>query len=94
MEKLYDENGNVAVAVSYGYGAGWSTWNSVSPLDKRYNELILKEDWEKAKALAKKDGQFDGGLEDCCIEWLTPNTPFTIGDYDGSESLRTLDYIS
>lgn len=90
MEKLYNNIGQVGVAVSYGFGAGWSTWNEVSPLDKRYNELILEKRWKEALALAKEDGHYSGGLMTCKIEWLDEGTVFDIGEYDGSESLETL----
>lgn len=92
MEKLYNEQGQVAVAVSYGFGAGWSTWGDVSPLDKRYNELILKGDINKAVELAKEEGHYTGGLEDCKLEWLDVGTKFRIDEYDGYESLVVLDY--
>lgn len=91
MEKLYNEQGQVAVAVSYRFGAGWSTWVDVSPLDKRYNELILKGDINKAVELAEEEEHFSGGLEDCKLEWLDVGTKFRINEYDGSESLVVLD---
>jgi hypothetical protein len=87
MEKLYNEKGQVAVAVSYGFGAGWSTWNDVNPMDKRYNELILNEEWEKAEELAEKEGHYAGGLCKCEIEWVNEGVQFDITEYDGSESL-------
>ena len=40
MEKIV-RDGMVAVAVSYGYGAGWSTWNDIDPMDARFNQLFL-----------------------------------------------------
>ena len=40
MEKIV-RDGKVAVAVSYGFGAGWSTWNEVNPMDARFNQLFL-----------------------------------------------------
>lgn len=27
MEKYYNQNGELAVLISPGFGAGWSTWN-------------------------------------------------------------------
>ena len=94
MDKLYNDKGQVAVAVSYGYGAGWSTWADVSPLDKEFNELILAEDWDKAIELANAKEYYSGGLTDCKIVWLDPGTKFIIEEYDGSENLQTLDGIS
>ena len=88
MEKLYNKEGKVAVAVSYGYGAGWSTWCDVNPMDKRYNELILAENWEAAEVLAEKEGYYTGGLRGCEIEWVDVGSAFEISEYDGSEGLR------
>lgn len=93
MEKLYNENGQVAVAVSIGFGAGWSTWNDASPLDKKYNELILNKKFDEAEELAKKDGYYFGGLRDCIIKWLDVGTTFRINEYDGRETLEILDNI-
>ena len=87
MEKLYNEQGQVAVAVSYGFGAGWSTWEDVSSMDKQFNELILAKNWDEAKRLAEEFGYYDGGLEQCKIEWIDKGTDFTIDEYDGNESL-------
>ena len=88
IEKLYNEKDQVGVAVSYGYGAGWSTWNDVSALDKRYNELILNKKWDEAIELADKENHYIGGLTDCVIEWLDKGTVFDITEYDGSEGLE------
>lgn len=93
MEKLYNDKGQVAVAVSCGYGAGWSTWNSNKELclDKTFNELILKKKFEEAEALAKELGYYEGGIEDCEIVWLDVGTKFYISEYDGYEELITED---
>jgi len=91
IEKLYNEKGEVAVAVSIGFGAGWSTWGDVSPLDKEFNELILNGDFETAEKLAKEKGFYAGGLSDCKIVWLEKGTKFRIDEYDGAESIVLLD---
>jgi len=88
MEKLYNDKGQVAVAVSYGYGAGWSTWNNVNPMDKDFNELILAKDWDKAEELAEERGEYGGGLRDCKIVWLDKGIRFKITEYDGSENIE------
>lgn len=91
MEKLI-KDGKVAVAVSKGYGAGWSTWSDANPMDKRFNELILGGKIEEAKSLAMEDlGYYSDGLRNCVIEWLDIGTRFEIKEYDGNESLRILD---
>lgn len=93
MEKLYNDKGQVAVAVSYGHGAGWSTWNTENKelcLDKTFNELILAKKFKEAEELAEELGYYEGGIEDCGIEWLEVGTKFYISEYDGSEELITV----
>ena len=50
MEKLYNENGDIAVIISYGYGAGFSTWTDINPMDKRYAEHVAN--WHSEDAIA------------------------------------------
>jgi hypothetical protein len=40
-EKI-EKDGKVAVAVSPGFGAGWTTWNSLSPFEPKVIEMIEK----------------------------------------------------
>ncbi len=95
MEKIYNEQGQVGVAVSYGYGTGWSTWNDVNPLDKRYNELILNKEWDKAEALALEEGvQYCSGLTDCVIVWIDEGEMFQVTEYNGFEGISTMDCFS
>lgn len=95
MEKLYNENGQVAVAVSKNYGAGWSTWNKPELcLDKRYNELILNKKFKDAEELAKTEGYYPGGIKDCIIKWVDSGDYFRITEYDGFESFEILDVDS
>lgn len=91
MDKLYNDKGEVAVVVSHGFGAGWSTWSDVDPMDKQYNELIVNKDWDKLYKLCEKNSVYAGGLEDCSIHWLKPGTKFIISEYDGAEGLELLE---
>jgi len=93
MEKLYNSKGQVAVAVSYGFGAGWSTWEDVDPMDKKYNELIYKEQWEDLYRLLEKDSIHSGGVADIELVWLDKGTEFIITEYDGAESIEYKDKI-
>ena len=88
MEKII-KDGMVAVAVSYGYGAGWSTWNDVNPMDARFNQLFLdgKVD-EVVRICDEEELGYAGGAEDVEIEWVPVGTEFIIHEYDGSESLQ------
>jgi len=98
-EKRYDEHGNVAVLISPGFGAGWSTWahdgeNEALLFDSRLVDAVLAEMPEdKFVALCESLGyqNYKGGAGDLEVYWLEPGTRFTVEEYDGSESIRTFD---
>ena len=101
MEKVI-RNGKVAVLISRGFGAGWYSWNTdhqellfnpklVEMVEQnRTNEIT--EDWVKENL----------GIEDVCCEgacelkihWLPVGTAFRVEQYDGDESLLTMDDLS
>ena len=89
MEKIVCD-GMVAVAVSGGFGAGWSTWNDVDPTDARFNQLFLDGKHQEAANLCEKlDLGYAGGASDVRIVWVPVGTKFRIDEYDGSEGLVT-----
>lgn len=94
IEKLIVD-GKVAVLVSHGYGAGWSTWNGDDPgliFDKTIVEHVQSGDKEAAVKRAEeiyKDGYF-GGIDGLTVEWVTQGMAFEITEYDGSESLKVI----
>jgi hypothetical protein len=102
--KKYIKNGQVAVLVSRGYGAGWSTWNSIPELvflpevvelvlqDKR--EEITEELCQKALGLSADSYICVFGATGLTVEWLNEGQRFTIEEYDGAESLLTIDDLS
>ena len=91
--------GSVAVLVSPGFGAGWSTWASDEFKEwARYSPAVVA--WveggkasdidELVKAELGEDAYFyTGGADDLEIEWLPVGTQFVITEYDGSETLET-----
>lgn len=95
-------DGKVAVLISPGYGAGWSTWNSSHAslflFDRRFIEAAESgADADAVEAI----GQELTGEEYICvlgwparIEWLPVGTAFTVEEYDGSESLRTIEDLA
>ena len=95
MEKYENGNGQIAVLVSRGLGAGWSTWGSDEAflsMDKTLVEMKLNDaPSSEVSAYCKKikGEQYMGGWSSVCVEWLDKGTAFTIEEYDGSESLRT-----
>jgi hypothetical protein len=92
MMKL-NENGNVAVLYSPGFGAGWYTWNTGSPeliFDPTIVKFVEKEKWEELKVYVelKYPEIYTGGMQDLKVEWIPEGTLFKINEYDGSESIE------
>jgi hypothetical protein len=93
--KKYIREGKVAVLYSPGWGAGWSTWNSVSAgdaliFDPEVVEMLFAgvEDDEIIEYCERQypDGYF-GGVRDLEVEWVPVGTQFKIEEYDGNESI-------
>lgn len=100
--KCYNSEGNVAVCISPGFGAGWTTWNGdkISPFEPAVVKMVLEgkrdditDEWcfKNIEGLEEKSGGYvcvlgADGLE---IEWLPPDTIFRIEEYDGSETITT-----
>lgn len=97
--KRYDEEGRVAVLISPGFGAGWSTWahlgeNEALLFDSRLVDAILVEmPKDEFVAYCESLGydHYMGGAEDLQVVWLDAGTRFVVEEYDGSESIRTFD---
>lgn len=97
MEKVI-RNGEVAILISHGFGAGWYTWNQehkellFSPKivqmveENRFDEIT--NDWVKENLGIDI---YTGGSDGLKIHWLPIGTAFEVDEYDGAESLRTLD---
>lgn len=88
-----ERRGKVAVAVSPGYGAGWTTWNrGISPFEPKIIKMIetgkrneITEEWCKTEL--GLGNIYCGGTEKLEIVWLKKGTKFRMSEYDGSESL-------
>jgi len=103
MEK-YEKDGKIAVLVSPGFGAGWSSWNGSHAkqlaMDKRIVEYVLNDEKgneEKAKKFLQSiglEGVYCGGYGDIEIHWVEKGIHFQINEYDGSESLQTFEDMS
>lgn len=100
--KKYIKDGKVAVLVSPGFGAGWSTWDTRQSDQLLYEpnivEILLsdKDISEKHKLIkdyceANYKDFYTGGLRDLDVEWLPVGTAFRIHEYDGSESVEIRD---
>ena len=93
MEKVIIE-GEVAVLVSPGFGAGWSSWNYQYPemlFDPKIVAMVETEQSDEAilaYCQEKYPEGYFGGVDDLEIVWLPVGTCFRIQEYDGSESLE------
>jgi hypothetical protein len=92
-------DGKVAVLVSRGYGAGWSTWTDevetylfhpklVQMVEEERHSEITTEWMEQELGL---DVSYTGGTDGLEIQWVPVGTKFVVHEYDGHESLRTID---
>lgn len=96
VEKVI-RDGKVAVLVSPGFGAGWSTWADNAEAAVFDPEVVA---WVEAgkprdKFLEKEDSWSErfgylGGAEDLEIEWVYVGSRFYIEEYDGSETLHVV----
>ena len=84
------------VLVSYGYGAGFSTWTTANPCDRGLIELVEAEKWDKAEEYCedKWPNEYWGGLRDCVVEEVEAGELFQIREYDGNESLVTFNVLN
>ena len=92
----------VAVLVSPGFGAGWSTWSYVGEEDYRNFMLFdptlvdMVERGASAETIetyvtSMHPGTYCGGADDLTIQWLPVGTAFRIHEYDGAESVEIRD---
>lgn len=94
MYKLI-KNEEVAVLVSAGYGAGWSTRGSDDMLfDPVIAQALLDNLPEKEILTLAKSRYPDEcilGLDGLYVRWVPVGKRFRVEEYDGSESLRLED---
>lgn len=97
MNKVIHD-GKVAVLVSPGFGAGWSTW-----ADHEIREQVLFDpiviEWVRQGKIGPVpvehygDYLYTGGADDLVIKWIPIGTKFVVREYDGSERIETEDDI-
>ena len=99
MEKVI-RDGKVAVIISAGWGAGWSTWHGHKELIFHPKLVELVESGQHnqdnistllIELLSEKEAEhvYLGGVEDLTIQWIPEGTKFKIEEYDGSEYIIT-----
>jgi hypothetical protein len=94
MEKVI-RDGFVAVIISPGYGAGWSTWNQEYP-DILFDSQVIswiengKNPHEAVDLESYLDKTYPEGyfsIEQLEVRWVPAGIQFRIHEYDGNESL-------
>jgi hypothetical protein len=97
-DRIVRDGTEVCVLVSYGYGAGFCSWNEeVSPFEPKIVAIVLAgqkhaladADPGEVAAWLGIDHVYLGGASGLQIEYLPLGTRFRIDEYDGAESLVT-----
>jgi hypothetical protein len=94
VERYYNENGELGVLISVGFGAGWSTWNDE---DIAYDKRIIEKWLEGTTSNDMCDyieslgyrRPYMGGYRDLRLKFIPRGTMFCIDEYDGAESIET-----
>jgi len=96
MKKLI-KDGQVALLISHGFGAGWSTWGDD---DMVFEPVIAQMILDKTPIQTmlnylddKYPNFYTGGLDSLVVEWLEEGVSFAVDEYDGAETLRTSEYL-
>ena len=97
MEKKYQDSGygyrEVAVLVSAGYGAGWSSWGMpqealFDPIIVDFVEANKTNSIEFEEYMEKEyEGAYLGGADGLYVRWVQEGKEFIIDEYDGAEGL-------
>ena len=103
MEKVI-RDGKVAVLYSPGYGAGWTTWCYNDDLVETllFHPLIVEKvesglereittEWLIQQFGEKFEDVYCGGAYQLEIEWFPEGTAFRIDEYDGFETIITIE---
>ena len=99
MSNKVIRDGKVAVLYSPGFGAGWSTWNTLLPellFDPIIVDFVLNkpENWLQgieAYCELVYPGAYTGGSSNLEVMWIPAGSQFLVEEYDGSESVVLMD---
>jgi hypothetical protein len=95
MKKVVNDKGQVAVLISVGFGAGWSSWNREIPelvFDPDVVGMVLSD--QRSKIGPFVESKYPDvyvstlGADQLTVVWVDQGTEFQIDEYDGSESIR------
>ena len=91
MNKVTNGLNQTAVLVSYGYGAGFSTWEGEKfAFEPTVVNMLLEgkaSDEIQEYLDATYPDSYWGGVEGLEIVWVPEGTKFRITEYDGAESV-------
>jgi hypothetical protein len=101
MTDRYIRDGQVAVLIGPGFGAGWSTWScdeygDAVLFDPWIVDILLSDQYDQkdkleritAHCAVKYPGMYLGGAGDLTVEWIPQGTLFRVTEYDGSETIE------
>jgi hypothetical protein len=101
MTDRYIRNGQVAVLISPGFGAGWSTWSGSGYgndvlFDPWIVDILLSDQYNRkekidriyAHCAIKYPDLYMGGVSDLTVEWVPQGSLFRVAEYDGSETIE------
>ena len=103
MTEKYIKDGQVAVAYSPGFGAGWSTWNDIKLAETLlfHPDIInmilsdkqseIDKDWLVEHFGEEFEEIYCGGASNLSIKMVPVGTHFRIDEYDGSENVIELE---
>lgn len=91
--KVYNQNGDVAILVAPNYGAGWYSWNRDIPECLTHSDIVKEVlngtlNSEFAETIL---GDTYWSTGDVTVKWIKPGRKFRIHEYDGAECIVFLD---
>lgn len=96
MDAIFDnerlvKDGKVAVIISPGYGAGWSTWSSkygeAKLFCKEMAECILSGDGNRDEIAKRLFPDCYNSTEQLKVVWVEIGDRFKVEEHDGSERI-------
>ncbi len=99
--RVVDGVTEVAVLISSGFGAGWSTWNREVEETLLFHEELVNYVLTHAKdglceaeievvlraILGEDEYVYAGGVDGLHVQWVVQGEAFVVSEYDGSEGV-------
>jgi len=103
--KRYKKDNMIAVLISVGFGAGWSTFNKQYEEEMLYDPFIVDILLQRSKygeninniileyVNLKYPGAYTSGIDGLEITFLKKGTQFNVAEYDGHEQIVIKDQV-